>query len=155
MNACNTRCSQAVTHLSTNRTRRSLSSEIERDQEHSTWINQACYISTVDEAWVYLDTTNGVRRVYYEIKGARTPESWTKFCKKSDPVGVMFFAGICWRGVITLRFIEPGAKINSDYYIKHCLKPLIEVDIPHLYPGEEHKVVLHQDSAPAHVSKKT
>lgn len=113
------------------------------------------YILTVDEAWVYLDTTNGVRRVYYEIKGARTPESWTKFCKKSHPVGVMFFAGICWRGVTTLRFIEPGAKINSDYYIKHCLKPLIEVDIPHLYPGEEHKVVFHQDSAPAHASKKT
>ncbi|OWA51657.1 hypothetical protein BV898_16132 [Hypsibius exemplaris] len=35
-NACNTRCSQAVTHLSTNRARRSLSSEIERDREHST-----------------------------------------------------------------------------------------------------------------------
>ncbi|OQV13804.1 hypothetical protein BV898_12023 [Hypsibius exemplaris] len=53
------------------------------------------YILTVDEAWVYLDTTNGVRRVYYEIKGARTPESWTKFCKKSHPVGVIFFGGIC------------------------------------------------------------
>ena len=35
--ACNTRCSQAVTHLSTNRARRSLSSEIERDRKHSTW----------------------------------------------------------------------------------------------------------------------
>ena len=35
--ACNTRCSQAVTHLSTDRARRSLSSEIERDREHSTW----------------------------------------------------------------------------------------------------------------------
>jgi hypothetical protein len=36
-NVCNTRCSQAVTHLSTNRARRSLSSEIERDRECSTW----------------------------------------------------------------------------------------------------------------------
>ncbi|OQV18043.1 hypothetical protein BV898_07984 [Hypsibius exemplaris] len=112
------------------------------------------YILTVEEAWVYLDTTNGVRRVYYEIKRARTPESWTKFCKKFHPVGMMFFAGICWRSVTTLRFIEPGAKINSDYYIKHCLKPLIEIDIPHLYPGEKHKIVL-QNSAPVHASKNT
>ena len=35
--AYNTRCSQAVTHPSTNQARRSLSSEIERDREHSTW----------------------------------------------------------------------------------------------------------------------
>ena len=35
--AYNTRCSQAVTHLSTNQAQRSLSSEIERDREHSTW----------------------------------------------------------------------------------------------------------------------
>ena len=35
--ACSTRCSQAVTHLSTDQARRSLSSEIERDREHSTW----------------------------------------------------------------------------------------------------------------------
>ncbi|OWA53822.1 hypothetical protein BV898_18244 [Hypsibius exemplaris] len=86
-----------------------------------------------------LDTTNGVRRVFYEIKGARTPESWTKFCKKSHPVGVMFFAGICWRGVTTHRFIEHGAKINSDDYIKHCLKPLIEVDIPPFIRGRNIK----------------
>jgi hypothetical protein len=67
----------------------------------------------------------------------------------------MFFGGISHRGVTKLRFIEAGAKINSDYYIGFCLKPLFGEDIPRLHPGEEYKVVFHQDSAPAHASKKT
>lgn len=113
------------------------------------------YIITVDEAWVYLVNANGNREIYYEFKGERTEESWTKFWQTSHPVGIMFFGGICWNGTTTLRFIDPGAKINSDYYIEHCLKPLIEEDVPRLYPGEERKVILHQDSAPAHASKKT
>jgi len=113
------------------------------------------FFLTVDEAWVYLTNVNGRRKLYYELRGGRTDESWTKLWTVSHPIGVMFFAGISSRGVTKLRFIEPGAKINSDYYIEHCLKPLFEDDIPRLFPGEEHKVVFHQDSAPAHASKKT
>ena len=110
-------------------------------------------ILTVDEAWVYLTNVGGRRHVYYELQGERTEESWTKFWKVSHPNGVMFFAGVCSRGVTKLRFIEPGAKINSAYYIENCLKPLFSEDLPRLYLGEEHKVVFHQDSAPAHASK--
>jgi len=54
-----------------------------------------------------------------------------------------------------MRFIDADAKISSEYYIKNCLKPLFLEDIPRLFPGEEHKVIFHQDSAPAHASKKT
>lgn len=113
------------------------------------------YILTLDEAWVYTTNVNGKRKVYYEMRGNRTPESWKKFYQQAHPVGVMFVAGICYRGVTTMRFVEPGSKINSSYYIEHVLKPLVEKDIPRLYPGEEHKVVIHHDSAPAHASRKT
>ena len=113
------------------------------------------FIITVDEAWVYLSHTNGIRQVYYEFKGERTEESWTKFWKESHPKCVMFVGGVCNRGVTKIRFVEPGAKINSDYYIKEFLEPLFAEDISRLYPGEEHKVVFHQDSTPAHASRKT
>ena len=113
------------------------------------------YVITVDEAWIYLTHVNGVRKVYYEFKGERTRESWTKFWKESHPVGVMFIGGVCSRGTTKLRFVDPGAKINSQYYIDSFLKPLFEEDIPRLYPGEEHKVVFHHDNAPAHSSALT
>ena len=52
-----------------------------------------------------------------------------------------------------MRFVKPGVKINSDYYIKHILKPLIREDVPKLYPNGD--FVFHQDSAPSHTAKKT
>jgi len=52
-------------------------------------------VLTVDEAWVYLTHINGIRRIYYEFRGERTEESWTKFWKKSHPKGVMFFSDVC------------------------------------------------------------
>ena len=112
-------------------------------------------VLTVDEAWVYLTHINGIRRIYYEFRGERTEESWTKFWKKSHPKGVMFFAGVCYYGKTKLRFVEPQAKINADYYIEYLLKPLVQEDIPRLYSGRKYKPMLHQDSAPAHKAKKT
>jgi hypothetical protein len=111
------------------------------------------YVITIDEAWVYLNHTNGVRKVYYEFRGERTQESWTKFWKESHPKGVMFVGGICSRGVTKLRFVDPGVKINSSYYVDNVLTELFAEDIPRLFPGEEKKVVFHHDSAPAHASK--
>jgi hypothetical protein len=110
---------------------------------------------TVDETWVYLGHTSGIRRVYYEFKGERTQESWKTFRKESHPKGVMFVGGLCSLDVTKLRFVEPGAKRYSDYYIQEFLEPLFAEDISRLYPGEECRVVFDQDSAPAHASKKT
>lgn len=113
-------------------------------------------IVTIDEAWVYLTHANGVRKIYYEFRGERSDESWTKYWKESHPKGIMFVAGVCSRGKTKIRFVEPGAKINSTYYIEKVLTPLFENDIPELYPGELlKKVVFHHDSAPAHASVKT
>ncbi|OQV13733.1 hypothetical protein BV898_12048 [Hypsibius exemplaris] len=105
---------------------------------------------TIDEAWVYLTDNNGIRKIYYEFRGERSPESWTKFWKESHPKGVMFLAGVCSREKTAIRFVKSGAKINSAYYIHHVLKPLLKNDIRKLFPGELiYKVIFHHDSAPA------
>lgn len=55
-----------------------------------------------------------------------------------------------------MRFVEPGAKINSDYYINHILKPFLSDDLTRLFPdNEKKKMVYHHDSAPSHTSKQT
>ncbi|OQV14325.1 hypothetical protein BV898_11444 [Hypsibius exemplaris] len=65
----------------------------------------------------------------------------------------MFVAGVCSLGKTAIRFVKPGAKISSEYYIQHVLKPLFKNDIRKLFPGELiNKVVFHHDSAPAHSS---
>ncbi|OWA51567.1 hypothetical protein BV898_16044 [Hypsibius exemplaris] len=65
----------------------------------------------------------------------------------------MFVAGVYSRGKTAIRFVKSGAKINSEYYIQHVLKPLFKNDIRKLFPGELiNNVVFHHDSAPAHSS---
>ena len=65
--ACNTRCSQAVSHLSTDRARRSLSSEIERDREHSTWYGRRREMSKIyhwrRKPYEYISISNGIQKI--------------------------------------------------------------------------------------------
>lgn len=65
----------------------------------------------------------------------------------------MAWLGISANGCTKVRFVKPGVKINSEYYIKNILKPLIREDIPKLYPNSDY--IFHQDSAPSHTAKKT
>ncbi|GBN78855.1 hypothetical protein AVEN_127716-1 [Araneus ventricosus] len=51
------------------------------------------------------------------------------------------------------RFGQPGAKINSEYYIQKILKLFLKDDYCRLYPNGD--VVFHQDSAPSHASRVT
>ncbi|OQV14456.1 hypothetical protein BV898_11298 [Hypsibius exemplaris] len=74
-------------------------------------------VITIDEAWVYPTDVNGIRKIYYEFRGERSLESWTKFWKESHPKGIMFVAGVCSRGKTAIRFVKPEAKINSEYCI--------------------------------------
>ena len=131
---------------------------MERGPRFLKWIDGRKWenILTIDEAWVYVTNCNGRRRIYYKFKGEQTPEIWTKFWKESHPKGVMFVAGVCSRGKTKLRFVEPGAKIDSQYYIDNVLNPIFTEDIPRLFPGELiEQAVFHHDSAPAHASKVT
>ena len=68
----------------------------------------------------------------------------------------MVWGGVSSKGKTTLRFVAPGTKVNSNYYITKVLKPFLARDVPHLFP-KKHRIkwYFHQDSAPSHTSKVT
>jgi len=109
-------------------------------------------VITTDEAWFYLTNCNGKTRIQY-ISREKTRSVCEPYISQSHPKGFMVWAGISSSGVTQLRFVKPGAKINSDYYIEKILKPFLRKDLKILYPNGDY--ALHQDSAPSHRSKKT
>lgn len=108
------------------------------------------YIS-VDEAWFYLTDADGQRDIQY-VSREKTTKDLDVLTKPSHPRGVMVFMGISYNGPTKPIFVDAGAKINSEYYINKCLKPLIR-EANRLYP--EKNWMFHQDSAPSHTSKRT
>ena len=91
-------------------------------------------VITIDDAWVYPTDVNGIRKIYYEFRGERSPENWINFWKESHPKGVLFVVRVCSCGKTAIRFVKPGEKINSEYYIQHVLKPLFKNEIRNLFP---------------------
>jgi hypothetical protein len=67
----------------------------------------------------------------------------------------MIVGAISGRGVLPLIKVPPKAKVNADYYISYVLKPLLEIELPKLYPNDLHKVFLHHDKASSHTAIKT
>ncbi|CAF3424905.1 unnamed protein product [Rotaria sp. Silwood1] len=111
---------------------------------------------TTDESWFSLDRIRGKRKVCYIKKSDPNYDRMIIQQNTSRPKGFMVWGGISSRGKTNLRFVEPGAKINSDYYINNILQPFLRQDIPRLIPRKERiKWFFHQDSAPSHTSKQT
>ncbi|GBM65663.1 hypothetical protein AVEN_217653-1 [Araneus ventricosus] len=107
---------------------------------------------TNDEAWIYLSDTNAKSKVQYLSRGQNRREL-TLSTTVPHPKGVMFWMGISANGVTKPRFVQPGAKINSVYYIQKILKPFLKDDYCILYPNGD--AVFHQDFAPSHASRVT
>ena len=59
------------------------------------------------------------------------------------------------RGTLPLIQVPKKVKVTADFYIDHVLRPLLEIELPKLYPGELHKVTVHHDAASSHTAKKT
>ena len=72
------------------------------------------------------------------------------FEEKIMVVGVM--SGL---GPLPLIKVPPKVKVNSEYYIRHVLKPLLEVQIPNMNGTGTNKVTVHNDQASSHTSKLT
>jgi hypothetical protein len=106
----------------------------------------------LDEAWLSLNDVNGIRGVFYQKKGKETPQSWTKKWKQTHAKKIMYAAGVSARVVTGLYFVPTTSKVDRWVFINNILKQIVEKDIPRLYPGEEHKVVLHFDSAGSHTT---
>ena len=64
----------------------------------------------------------------------------------------MCWIGISENGTIGPIFVDKGAKINSEVYIKTILKPALKTALE-LYP--DGRFLWQHDSAPAHASAKT
>ncbi|GBN98608.1 hypothetical protein AVEN_14864-1 [Araneus ventricosus] len=69
----------------------------------------------------------------------------------SHPKGVMVWMGFSANGVTKPRFVQPGAKINSEHYIEKILKPFPKDNYCRLYPNGD--AVSHEDSDPSHESR--
>ena len=50
----------------------------------------------------------------------------------SRPKGFMVFHLVA---TTSMRFVQPGTKINADYYINHILKPFLSRNLHRLFPN--------------------
>ncbi|PIC23776.1 hypothetical protein B9Z55_017354 [Caenorhabditis nigoni] len=73
--------------------------------------------------------------------------------RTSHPVSVMVFAGVTANGKTPLVFVDLGAKINKEYYIKRILEDEV-LPWSQAHFGNQHWV-FQQDGAPAHRAKIT
>jgi hypothetical protein len=113
------------------------------------------FVVTLDETYIYLNYCNGRREICYVKRGEKVPEDWVKEQRELHPVGFMLVGAICGRGPIKLIRVPKKVKVNAQYYIDSVLKPILEIEIPKLYPKEMHKVYVHHDKATSHTAKKT
>lgn len=110
-------------------------------------------IITTDEAWFHLSDCNKETEIQYVHPSEKNSTLQPFQRGEAHSQGIMAWAGVSFSGKTTLRFIKPGAKINSQYYIEEVLKPFLKNDALRLYPGNDY--IFHQDSAPSHTSKVT
>ncbi|GBN45482.1 hypothetical protein AVEN_201312-1 [Araneus ventricosus] len=109
-------------------------------------------MANVDEAWIYLSDTNAKSKVQCLIRD-QNRRDLTPSTTMPHPKGIMVWMGISANGVTKPRFVQPGAKINSEYYIQKILKPFLKDEYCRLYPNGD--AVFLQDSVPSHASKVT
>ena len=109
-------------------------------------------VITTDEAWFYLVNIERKTKIQY-ISRFQNRSVCETFIRETHLKGIMVWLGISSNGSTKARFISPGAKINTNFYINKVLKPFIREDIPKLYPNGDY--LFQQDSAPSHRAKKT
>jgi hypothetical protein len=59
------------------------------------------------------------------------------------------------RGTLPLIKVPSTTKVNSEYYVKHVLEPLMRIYLPQLYGNELNKVFIHHDACTSHTSRYT
>ena len=110
---------------------------------------------SLDEALFYLIKGMHETKICYVPRKQRTPEDWIREFNEVNAPKIMVVAGMTGRGPLKARIVPVSVKINSLFYVENVLTPIINEELPNLYPGELNKVFLHHDKASSHVSKMT
>jgi len=110
---------------------------------------------TLDEAMFFFIPGQHSSDVFFVRKGEEIPENYVKQVREVQAPHVMVVAGMTGRGPLKARIVLPKTKINADYYIKKVLRPIIEKELPSLYPDDMDKLFVHHDKAPSHMANRT
>ncbi|GBL77466.1 hypothetical protein AVEN_41853-1 [Araneus ventricosus] len=78
--------------------------------------------TTTDEAWIHLSNTDAKSKVQY-LSRDQNRRDLTPSTTVPHPKGVMVWMGVSAKGVANPRFVQPGDKINSEYYILKVFAP--------------------------------
>ena len=113
--------------------------------------NRWMKVVTCDEAWFYLKDSRGKTSIQY-LRANQKRNQAEVLTRVTHSKGVMVWIAFCADGFFIPIFVTPGAKIDSDYYCSNVIKPFYREYIKR-YP--DNNLLFHQDSAPAHVSRKT
>ena len=108
-------------------------------------------VLTFDETYLSMNDMEDQRKGYCQSKENPAPESWKKKPLSRWPTKILVGMGIFMRGKTRLYSVPSKVKMNHRLFIDLVLENLVKYDIPRLYPGEEKNVILHFDSATAHV----
>uniref|UniRef100_A0AC35UET8 DDE_3 domain-containing protein n=1 Tax=Rhabditophanes sp. KR3021 TaxID=114890 RepID=A0AC35UET8_9BILA len=124
------------------------------------YIKQNCKKKLLKKPWAHafnllVKHKRSVRSLPLSKKlSEKSIEKWSPVMKHGSVVMVKVVKGTSSTAnkIFKPIFVEPGAKVNQDYYMENVLKPFLDENEA-LFTEEGY--IFHQDSAPAHVGKKT
>ena len=99
------------------------------------------------------ETHNNQNVRIYAVSFDDVPEHLRTVSRFQGEPSVMVWAGISKKGKFPLIFIEPGVKVNAEYYLDQVLKKVVKPYGDTIYKNGHW--VFQQDSAPAHKAKVT
>ena len=95
---------------------------------------------------------NHKTQIFYGKRGDEIPDECVIANKVQYPQKFMLVTGITGRGPLKCYRVPKDTKFNAIHYRDAVLKPIIEKELPKIYPGEMHKVFLHHDKCTSHTS---
>ena len=110
-------------------------------------------IVTTDESMFSMQLAGGNRTIFYECEEEEKEEEHFIEQEERFAARVMVWGGISYNHKTDLYFIEPGVKVNSQYYQEQVLDLFKKKDQKRMFPDGD--FLFHQDSAPSHVSGTT
>lgn len=108
------------------------------------------FIFSDEKLFVLEQSLNSQNDRIYSISFQDLPDD-RKYVKRfQKPSSVMVWGAISKRGLLPLKFVDPGVKINAEYYKTEILEEILLPALDEMY-GEDY-YVFTQDGAPAHTA---